>query len=457
MRSGKDPWRVVSPETTLATNVIGSNSGNFLFSYSAHRMLSRADTEVVSQGLGFNLADPAAISAEYDHLVLPMANSFRRDFVRQLDIISNVIEKVDIPVTVLSVGAQAALDSGSSALSHLDQSVKRFVAAVLDKSPTIGVRGEFTAEYLRGLGFADVEVIGCPSTFLHGDKVRVEKKRESIDHDARVSFSVTPRVKQMGPVTMRHVERFPNMRLIPQDSDSLRMMLWGNALPGFAAGDDMPFYGAHPAFRRDLARFFVDPQPWIDYMGTLDFAFGDRIHGNVAAILAGTPALLIAHDSRTLELARYHQIPHILTSDLGPDDDAVNFYELADYTAFNAGQPARWANFEAYLAKNGLQHSLDDEEQLARYDARVAAADFPAAVRAVTRDPRSTQDLDRTDWLYKELGRQTGAIKRLQQAHRENVERIEVLQAQVAALQEPAPQPGGARQRLSALGRRVRR
>ncbi|WP_019136633.1 hypothetical protein [Cellulomonas massiliensis] len=238
----------------------------------------------------------------------------------------------------------------------------------------------------------------------------------------------------MGPVTARHVERFPNLRLIPQDSLSLRLMLWGNALPGFDAETDMPFHGSHPAFRRDLARFFVDPSPWIEYMGTIDFAFGDRIHGNVAAILAGTPALLIAHDSRTLELARYHQIPHVLASELGPDEDAVDFYERADFTAFNAGQPERWATFEAYLAKNGLQHSLDDPEQLARYDARVAAAALPGPVHAVTRDPRVGEPLDRVDWLYRELGRQPGGLRRLKQTRTEDAERIAALEAQVAEL-----------------------
>ena len=35
---------------------------------------------------------------------------------------------------------------------------KRFVAAVLDHSPSIGVRGEFTRDYLRGLGFGDEHV-----------------------------------------------------------------------------------------------------------------------------------------------------------------------------------------------------------------------------------------------------------------------------------------------------------
>ena len=51
-------------------------------------------------------------------------------------------------------------------LAPMEASVRAFMSAVLDRSPSVGVRGEFTHDYLRGLGFRDVEVIGCPSMFL---------------------------------------------------------------------------------------------------------------------------------------------------------------------------------------------------------------------------------------------------------------------------------------------------
>jgi hypothetical protein len=456
MRSGKDPWTVMSPEATLSTNVIGGNSGNFLFSYSSHRMLSRSDTEVVSNGLGFTHTKAAQIDEEFDHLVLPLANAFRPDFRKGLDILSTLIEKLTIPVTVLSVGAQASLARGTAELSPLDESVLRFGRAVLERSPSIGVRGDLTAEYLTKLGLRDVEVIGCPSTFFHGPHVRVDKPRDDIDHSARVSFSVTPQVLEMGDVTMRHVRRFANLTYIPQDQSTLQLMLWGNPRGGFDAQAAMPFHPAHPVFRRDLARFFVDPQPWIDYLSTVDFAFGDRIHGNIAAILAGTPALLLAHDSRTLELARYHSIPYVLISDLEPEMDAVDFYRMADFTAFNVGQQARWEKFERYLSTQGLAHAFDEPGQLDRYDARVAAADFPPPVRAISRDPRSA-DLDRVDWLYREVGRAPRDVARMAKALDAQGERIARLEAQLARV-NPLSRPGRTwRQARAAAKRRLDR
>ena len=232
---------------------------------------------------------------------------------------------------------------------------------------------------------------------------------------------------------MRHVRQFPNLTYLPQDYSSLQLMLWGRPRAGVDPGHAMPFHPAHPVFRRDLARFFVDPKPWIDYLSTVDFAFGDRIHGNIAAILAGTPALLLAHDSRTLELARYHSIPHVVIGDLGPDMDAVDFYEMTDFTAFNDGQPARWEKFEGYLSRHGLAHAFDEPGQVERYDAKVAAADFPPPVRPITRDP-STTDLDRVDWLYREVGRAPSDLARLTKAVDAQGQRIARLEAQVDKL-----------------------
>src|SRR5680860_1779772 len=50
IRSGKVPFAAVSPEQTLARNVIGTNSGNLAFSYATHRILQTPDTELVSNG-----------------------------------------------------------------------------------------------------------------------------------------------------------------------------------------------------------------------------------------------------------------------------------------------------------------------------------------------------------------------------------------------------------------------
>jgi hypothetical protein len=55
---------------------------------------------------------------------------------------------------------------------------------------------------------------------------------------------------------------------------------------------------------------------WVALNQTKRFCLGTRIHGTVAALVSGTPALLIAHDARTQEMAEKMSIPHVLSSDL---------------------------------------------------------------------------------------------------------------------------------------------
>jgi polysaccharide pyruvyl transferase WcaK-like protein len=61
--------------------------------------------------------------------------------------------------------------------------------------------------------------------------------------------------------------------------------------------------------RRVKVFFTVDG--WVDFYRHIDFALGTRIHGTIASLLAGTPALLITHDTRITELARAMNIPYI--------------------------------------------------------------------------------------------------------------------------------------------------
>jgi len=63
-------------------------------------------------------------------------------------------------------------------------------------------------------------------------------------------------------------------------------------------------------------RFYSDYNSWIDYLRTRSFCVGTRIHGTIASIIAGTPALLVAHDSRTQELAKAMGIPYLLSSEI---------------------------------------------------------------------------------------------------------------------------------------------
>jgi hypothetical protein len=381
LRSPKDPFEVVSPEETLDRNLIGSNSGNLIFLEASYKILATRGTTVTPDRFRARPGQAAEINERYDAYVIPLANAFRPSFEPHLIRLTRVIERLTIPVVILGVGAQSTVRYDHGRLSRIDTSVKSFVSAVLDHAPSIGVRGEFTHDYLRALGFRDVEVIGCPSMFLNGDRMRIEKRIPELLPDSRLAMNVSPYVKAMGDIVMSHVAKYPNLTYVAQDIASLELMLWGEPPKQVDQGSKLPVHRSHPLFSGDKARFFVDPWPWLEHLATYDFSFGTRIHGNIAALVAGIPAYVLAHDSRTLELARYFGIPHRPMTAVSPTLDAAELYAEADYGELNRGHAARFATFTGYLERHGLGHVFAEGEDPAAFDERIAAIEFPPAVR----------------------------------------------------------------------------
>ncbi len=298
LRARKDPFELVSPEPSRDRNTIADNSGNLIFSGAAYGILATNDTELTADRF---VLDPGAadrINERYDAYVIPLANAFRVSYEANLIRLTRLISRLRIPVVVLGVGAQSDVRYETDRLRRIEPAIRAFVGAVLDHGPSIGVRGAFTASYLARLGFRDVEVIGCPSLFLRGPDLRVEKGPAALVRDARLTLAVSPYVKAMRPIVARHVARYPNLEYIAQDIDTLERLLWGGSAPDL----DVP------------TRMYVDPWPWIEDLRGRDFVFGTRIHGTIAALLAGTPAYVFAHDSRTLGTGR------VLRHPASPDD-----------------------------------------------------------------------------------------------------------------------------------------
>jgi hypothetical protein len=387
IRSGKDPFTPVVAESTLTQDVFNSNSGNYLFQHSVWKALSVEGAELVPNGtlserVPPNPGDAARINEEFDHFVVPMANAFRPEFAPRLDRLSELLEDLTVPVTVTGIGAQAAHGQGAESLAAISDTVKRFVGLVLDRSASIGVRGEFTKAYLVGLGFPEssVDIIGCPSLFLHGRDFRVDKKVPAISGDSRLALNLTPEVAGIGPFATAQAERHPHLTYIGQDAHDLRLLLWGIPFP-HVVDPSVPVHLDHPLYQSDRMRLFLDTWTWYDFLATQDFAYGTRFHGNVAALLGGTPALLLAHDSRTLELAEYHRMPYVVMPELTADLKAEDLYERTDLSGFNAALPEGFDRYTAFLERNGLSHIWSAGAEAGDFDERLATATFPPPVQ----------------------------------------------------------------------------
>jgi hypothetical protein len=379
LRAHKSHFHSATPAETIIHRLIGSNAGNLMFSYAAERLLSTSDTEVeVSKFERFN---PGYINEHYDVAVVPLANAFRLTMIDGLRDMSKLFEKLTIPIVILGVGAQGPT-SGKFRPSALDAEVVRFMKAVLNRSPSVGVRGELTANYLARLGFGDehVEVIGCPSMFQRGSDLQIARKVDRLTTYSNISLSVSPYRAEMGPISVDHALRYPNLTYTAQDQPTLGLMLTGTYRAPFTPPADTPTTLDHPLIRDNRVRFCLDPTTWMEYLSTFEFAFGTRIHGTIAAVMAGTPGLLLAHDSRTLELADYHRIPYrMLTKDTPVD--AVELYEQADWDPMVEAHAERWDRMQSFLAAHQLRHVFEPGESPAAFDAKIAAVDFPPPIQ----------------------------------------------------------------------------
>lgn len=414
MRAKKGPFDVFSPEDTLDRNTIGSNSGNLLFSHAIHRMLLTKGSEITSNQFRHVPDEADRINEEYDAFVVPLANAFRPDFMRFLEPLTKLIERLTIPVTVFGVGAQTSLDYDLEEMRPLNDQVKAFARAVLDRGPSIGVRGELTKDYLNHLGFSDVEIIGCPSLFLHGRDFHIEKKVPELTTESKLAITISPLVTEMGEITRSHLRKYPNLTYISQDLEDLRSLIFGDKLEEAGMSNGLPFYTSHELYQQNKIRFFADPWTWMDYLSDHDFTFGTRIHGDVASLLAGTPTMVLAHDSRTLELARFLNIPHKKISELGPDVDAAELYAEADFTALNKGYPALLDNLIAFMDKHGLEHVFAEGQSTEEFDRRLAETRFPQPAQALTsQDPNEIGR--RLAWMRqkdRELHRRTITVEK---------------------------------------------
>lgn len=466
LRSGKSPFEVVSPEQMMYQNTIGTNSGNLLFSDAVHKILLTENTEITSNRFRFDLADTGRINDEYDVFVVPLANAFRANFAPNLNKLSAFIEKLTIPVVVIGVGAQAALDSETSALSTMNDAVTRFVRATLERSASIGVRGEFTARYLADLGFKDdvVDIIGCPSMFLGGDTFTVRRPAGPLRPDARVAINGSWPSLRYGNVPglmTRTYQSYPDTTYIAQNLRDAELMYWGDTSEASETFAGVPSHRTHPWMRDNKVRLYLDPTRWIDDLRAYDYSLGGRIHGNIAALLAGTPVTVVCHDSRTLELCRYFDIPHVSNRDITPETTAAELYERVDVGKLMSGHKERYDRFISFLDRQNLENVFSHGDGGAAFDARIKEIDFPPPIQVWDGSDDGALGY-RTAWLRqqalqaaKEHNESAELIRDLARKNTQLAKANSALAARVTAL-ESGRRPSLYRRARRAVGRLTR-
>ncbi len=348
----------------LMKNRINSNMGNLLFYSGVARAVMTGDAALESffvEDVDRLLQNLNAVNAEYDCALIPLANAFRIEYVPALRALTRFVRAVRIPCFVIGVGLQARDEAALRADFPFDGDVRDFVSAVLDRSALLGVRGEYTAAYLRRLGFAPERhfaMIGCPSAYLHGPEFPGLQVK-TFDEVRSVAVNAGPNLPEGANALLRRgLSEFEEVCFIPQRQRELWMLRYGyrfSARTRRQAPDFYPLSRRHPLYRQGNMAGFLSARSWINFLKNhADFAFGSRIHGNLAALLAGVPALLISCDLRTRELARYHGVPWVAAEDLDGESTLRALYEAADFDEFGRRYPENFRRFVDFLSANGI-------------------------------------------------------------------------------------------------------
>lgn len=391
IRAGVAPWAEYNALDVITDKIIGNNTGNLLFANSITRLVATADSRVdfISDLMLVKKQITAQeINENYDRLILPMANAFREDFARKcLKHWTALIRQLTIPVTVTGIGIQLPYEPHLEQPREFDGAARDFIAAVLDHSASVGVRGQITCDYLKGLGFSQIDVTGCPSLALNGPGLPLREK-QPLTPESKLCFtgsvSNPPDFKKFA---VRCTERFPNTYFVPQFIDDLRLMYLGIPHPDTADSRVLhPTNLDHPVFVEDKARFFINLPSMFAFNREMDFNYGTRIHGAIGNILCGVPSLLFPTDARIRELAEYHNIPAIPASAVTPDTDLAALYDQTDFRQVNNGHAERFWHLIDFLNENGIKTIYDDRTGTpahSLYDEKTAATSYAQPVHSM--------------------------------------------------------------------------
>ena len=340
----------------------GRNFGNILIGNAVRTVL--APNRLVSRE---EVPTPEHANERCSHIVIPAANFLWKDF--DFGYMADYIEKTVLPVTIIGVGAQTNDRTTSSPIHPNTLWLMKIVA---ERSAYVGVRGFYTAEVLAANGIHNVQVIGCPSLYTNRvPTIRIDASRlQQIDKLA-VNFSRRvnghsfhlDRMKDLENRLMELALQSDSTFIAQDELEEIEMAETGAACPAAVSRyfDSVPVDKVSDFFR-NRTRYFYDVDAWSTFMRTQSASIGTRFHGNLIALINGVPALMIVHDSRTMEMCTLIGIPsvHIGHVPVGSMDarQLRERLESASFDAFEKAYAVLYKRFARFLRANGLRHNL---------------------------------------------------------------------------------------------------
>lgn len=329
----------------------GNNTGNIIFSEAVFRTLNNVRRSTYA----FSNED----ASQADVIVIAAANWLNpySDFGDLAD----RLESTKLPVVIVGLGAQSNIDHEIPAINP---GTLKLVRLASERSNMISVRGDFTKEVLHANGIENVQSTGCPSLLLSGanppdiDITRLQRPvvlhstRHLLDLASPYQLKIYREAYKQGLDLILQSELAD--LIVQRDCQS------EDSVAAIAVLDkvyDTREIVSLSGYLKERGKFFFNLDEWLGYLRNAGPCIGTRIHGTVAALLAGTPAVLIAHDSRTREMAQKMAIPYLLSSDVTSFDSQYlrDIAAKADYGDLRKKYKDYAGEFIRFFEKNNLQ------------------------------------------------------------------------------------------------------
>lgn len=360
------------------------NSGDCLVFDSSLKVLAYDTVETLE--LGRLSRDPEYLeycNTEFSYCFIRGSN-FLRPSVDWGPTVRN-FELLDMPVIALGVGAQAFQEERLP----LPENMKRAFSIIAEKSYSVGVRGRYSAEVFNDFGIKNVEIIGCPSMFRHGDpdleitlkpldqinKVGFTLRREHIEHFAvnrfyfdfqrhlinelRSRYQVD--VLSQGEVPEKILSGYAVPYVTPEQNQTLveeavsKLLADGWYNPDNSDQEFREWYAASVRYQDDMAEMDRIQQDF-------DLVLGCRLHGNTAAMASGRPAIYLLNDTRIREFAETFDVPRhdIFTYKPFRLED---YYHQELFDRFNFQYKIMYDKMRTFLERNAVPHRMKDRRK----------------------------------------------------------------------------------------------
>jgi hypothetical protein len=347
----------------------GANTGNIFIGHGLFHGLECAHKAFHP---GFGAIPAERLHEHFDMLFVPASNFVGNGV--DLTAHADYFARTRVPIFCFGLGSQLRPGEAPS----LKPGTQRLLHLLAERGGSIGVRGAFTAEVLWRMGIRNTSIVGCPSLLgLRPDALeRLAGATPSLDKVA-LNLSNNVRRHALNPDAMRASENGLFQRLLGENTfyvlqnerpemELLSAMAAGESAKVASAVQQIAEIFEVSASREDLKAFlerrirmFFAVDDWVGCMATMSLSIGSRFHGNIAALLAGTPSLCLVHDMRTRELCELLRLPHLILDRRISSEEILEKALDVDHAPFVARLPRLMMEWNLFLSRNGLEARHD--------------------------------------------------------------------------------------------------